>query len=922
MAYPYSPLEVEAAFRLAGVWVNAITTGQGVLERDPITIQVGRGDWASTVDPARASFTLRDADGRWSPDNQGGANWPNFRRGVATRIGVALGSAYLAPTGVGADLASTPNASGLDITGDIEIRIDFRLESDLVDIAGTGLRARLAHRSGGLNGWDFSAYVALGKIVTSLTWFDSGGAGHTVTSEQATTAGLPWSLQHDRSALRVTLDVDNGASGHTVTFYTAPDIGGTWVQVGNPVVTAGTTSIKTSTATLRVAGNPADVVHIPLPGRCLNFQLRSGIGGTIQANPDFNQATGATSFTDSAGRVWTMGTGGRISNIRWRFHGELATAGVRWDLSGADVSAPIEAAGVFRRLRQGDRLLDSAYRRGVIRSAPNLVQYWPMEETGNRVTQFGAAVGRASMYVVVGGAAKAATNVDIPSSLALPVIGIQQWAAWPDSYPQTVGWQVRWMQSIPADGTGTDTPLLRVVTNDAEYQVRWQTDGAMAVAASRGGTQLYDSGMIGMGATGRPVRMHLGVRDSGGQVTIEFLAQPIDGTAGSGVTATNAFAGLASTVNLIHLNAAQALPPDTAFGHVTLQSAVTATTELAAALNAYNGERAARRVQRLCLEEGFAHRVKGNPDDTEPMGPQPPETLAALLQQCAAADGGILYEARESLAVAYRCRVHMQGQVALALDYIAGHVAKTIDLDRDDQHFSNDITVKTGTAAGRAVLADGSALSISEPPVGVGRYDTTYSANVIGPRAGDLAGWRLRQSAVDEPRVSSLHLQTNLPVVAASPTLTESILNLALGDLMSVAHPPGAALGVSLRQLVQGVRERIQMFGHELDLLTSPGSPWDLRLVDVDTRYDTAGSRLASAVSQGATSMSVETTLGPLWTTNGADLPFDVSVGGVRVTVTAISGSSSPQTFTVAAVSRALTSVTPVALADPTYYEL
>lgn len=47
------------------------------------------------------------------------------------------------------------------------------------------------------------------------------------------------------------------------------------------------------------------------------------------------------------------------------------------------------------------------------------------------------------------------------------------------------------------------------------------------------------------------------------------------------------------------------------------------------------------------------------------------------------------------------------------------------------------------------------------------------------------------------------------------------------------------------------------------------------------------------------TSLSVATSTGPLWTTDSDDVPFDVMVGGERMTVTAVTGSSSPQTFTV-----------------------
>lgn len=64
-------------------------------------------------------------------------------------------------------------------------------------------------------------------------------------------------------------------------------------------------------------------------------------------------------------------------------------------------------------------------------------------------------------------------------------------------------------------------------------------------------------------------------------------------------------------------------------------------------------------------------------------------------------------------------------------------------------------------------------------------------------------------------------------------------------------------------------------------------------------RADTAGSELAAAVTAAATTLSVATTTGPVWTTDAADLPIDLRVGGEVVTVTAITGASSPQTMTV-----------------------
>jgi hypothetical protein len=63
---------------------------------------------------------------------------------------------------------------------------------------------------------------------------------------------------------------------------------------------------------------------------------------------------------------------------------------------------------------------------------------------------------------------------------------------------------------------------------------------------------------------------------------------------------------------------------------------------------------------------------------------------------------------------------------------------------------------------------------------------------------------------------------------------------------------------------------------------------------------DNGTSTLASGVTTTATSFSVATAAGdPLWTTAVGDFPMSATVGGELVTVTAIAGASSPQTFTV-----------------------
>lgn len=68
------------------------------------------------------------------------------------------------------------------------------------------------------------------------------------------------------------------------------------------------------------------------------------------------------------------------------------------------------------------------------------------------------------------------------------------------------------------------------------------------------------------------------------------------------------------------------------------------------------------------------------------------------------------------------------------------------------------------------------------------------------------------------------------------------------------------------------------------------------------TRADTDASELAAGIDADDTSLSVAVTDGPLWVTSATfpqEFPFTVRVGGEDMTVTAVTGTTSPQTFTV-----------------------
>ncbi|MFD0513728.1 hypothetical protein ACFQ0Q_32305 [Streptomyces aureus] len=78
--------------------------------------------------------------------------------------------------------------------------------------------------------------------------------------------------------------------------------------------------------------------------------------------------------------------------------------------------------------------------------------------------------------------------------------------------------------------------------------------------------------------------------------------------------------------------------------------------------NGYAGETAWARMLRLCSEENVPMSHTPGPLPTQRVGPQRPETLLALLQTAAEADGGMLLESQDRLGLVYRDRSSLYTQ--------------------------------------------------------------------------------------------------------------------------------------------------------------------------------------------------------------------------------------------------------------------
>ncbi|MEV0382891.1 hypothetical protein [Nonomuraea sp. NPDC050643] len=888
MAFPEDVLPLAVELWLGGSWVDVPSH---VYRRDMINIERGRADEAGQVGESTCTLTLNNQSGDYSPRNPLGQYYGTLGRNTPIRVAVERGPTYLALPGTAGDKMTCPDAAALGITGDLDVRIDCTLDDWH---AGSDLAAKWV-ATGNQRSW--ALYINADVLV--LEWSPTGSA---TTLSSWTTVDVPFPAS-GRQALRATLNVNNGSSGHTVTFYRADTIDGAWEQLGDPVVTAGTTSVFDSTAGIEV-GDIAVYADAATAGRLHAFELRSGIGGTVVANPDLRiQDPGDTSFADTASspNTWTIAGGAFISNRRYRFHGEVSSWPPRWDITGEDAHVPIVASGVLRRIGRDDTVLGSALYRGRIYDTAGLVAYWPMEDQQG-ATSLAPALDHEPLAII--GSPELASYDGFVASNPIPVLAGAELRGSAPAYTDSGSTQVRFIVAIPDAGAENDQALLTVYTTGSvrRWEVHYGTgsNGTLGLrGADASGTTLFDTGDVNFGGlNGKQLMIGIEMVQDGADIDYNLLVLEPGATTGDQVPGTLA-SNTVGRVGAMVVSPAGGLTA-VAIGHLSVQNVITSLFDLGAQLEGWKGEVAGRRIERLCAEAGLAFRGIGDLDATARLGVQQPATLIALLRAAADTDGGMLFEPRDVLGLGYRTRESLYNQTArLGLDYEQHELAQALAPVDDDQAIVNDITAtREGGSSARAVQETG-ALSVLPPPAGVGRYPQEVAVAVeYDLDLFEQAGWRLHLGTVDEARYPQLALNLAHESFAGDADLTDAALLLEVGDRVTVANPPAQMPPETIAQLVQGYSEELGNFEHSIDLNCSPASPYEVAIYDVQGRYESYGTTTNEPLDTTETGVDVTTPVGPLWSTAASG--FDILVGGERMTVTAVgSATGTVQTLTV-----------------------
>lgn len=930
-------------FLINGVWTDLSSRPR---ENSRITITRGRLNEQGRAAPQTAQFTANNRDGVLTNRNPNSPYYRLLPRNTQVRISAGVGDSFVRLpmdyNQLATDRAGTVDVSALDVVGDIEVR---------ADIWPATWRPRQSHIIAskyqiGSNQRSWVLYLSgEGKLL--FAWTTDGTSGTRITA--TSTVAIPASTT--RLSVKATLDVVNGAN-KTVEFWTAPSIDGTYTQLGTSVTTAGTTSIFSSSAPLTL-GQGADNVNIftdadAFRGKIYRFRMYNGIGGTVVANPDFSaQAVGVTSFVDSASRTWTITGAARVTSDRLRFWGELAAPPIQSDVSGRDVYIPVTAAGPLRRLAQGSKALKSPIYRALI--SRTLTGYSPLEDASGADSPANVITGSFPGSITGG---SFGTDATLPGTQGIATLSdaAGKLIMRPATTPNTGTWYFTMYFKIPALPATISTLATLGIASASPRKV------TIGVGPSTFFFDFIGSDNISIGSSN--IAFGAGMNPAGQWMAINILVETISFVTNYSVRWSNVAAqtfigagpiilpgevGRVSQVTLSAAGSPSFVGSSFAHVHTATNDLDFVDSALAQAANAYLLETAGARLQRLAVEEDINLEVWGDPAETEQMGYQTTASATDLMNDCADVDMGILGESKESNAVLYRTREDLGPRADVTLSLTGTHLTNEIIPTEDDAGLVNDVTVnRTGGSSGRREITTGF-MSVSDPPAGIGRYAVQYNlASGNDYRLNDLASWIACRGSIDQFRVPKISVGLHRAIIQSNADLAARVTGLNVGDTIILTGMPAWLPPDDIPLLVQGYTETLGHFLWEINWNTTPAEIYNIGRYNYETingisRYDHKTSTVGTGFNSSATSISVAlnsstpTTL-DRWTTTASNFPagggpgLDIMIGGERMLVTAVTGTTDPQTFTVTrainGISKAHVAGERVRLFRPAYWRL
>lgn len=894
--FPTTPRDTVVELFVNGGWTD-ITSD--VYARDGLTITRGGRDETSRIEPSSCRFTLNNRSGNYSPRNVNGLYYGSVGRNTPLRVSIRKDLDTFTRT-VSNGWGSTTNGTpwGTLSSGGTITAADFNVGSGVGTISLTAAgNFRFTYLPG----------VLYGDVDVVATFSASASA---ITGALLDTSLLLRGVDINNYLL-VFCFVDPATNRYFLAIYSN--------EAGNLV---GQSGADYDTGVTYAANTPV--------------KLRAAIEGTVvtaklwaanTVEPYGWQVFGGSGNVAAAGWVGIRTTANvgntntkpitiSVDNVTIRvprFAGEIAYWPQRWDESGHDFYVPLEASGVKRRLGQGSAPVQSAMRTSVLSlTSSTVLAYWPCED-GADSTQVRALIGTAPLGVV--GTVKFADFGGFNCSLPLPSFNGGSFQGRISAYTAGTGLTFTHLLHMTTSEPADDQPISRFFTTGSvnQWELHYRTGGKYSLVAYASGTLVWDTGPIAFfdvtdTLLDRLWMLSVTLQQVGANINIstDFLKVGSTLSGGNSGTLNSRTFGNITSVTFDP----NRVMTGVSVGHILVRNTLGNIFDTSHGLNAFSGpaiiggETALARMDRLTFQEGLAFEFRGTFAMTPLVGPQRPLPLLTLLEEAGDADMGLLHEARSASSLYYRAQRTLYNQTPVfSLDYNAGQVAPPLEPVDDDQQTRNDITATRTDGSSFELFLSSGRLAVTNPwQGGVGVYTDAVTVNVdFDTQLPDVAGWRLLTGTVDEARYPTITVRLHSQAVSSVANLDNQILSANAGDRLQITNLPALVTPNAIDQIARGYTEVIEPFSHTITFVCAPASPYNVLqpttagLMTVDSGASTLA---APGATTTATTLSVAVATGSaLWITGSVN--FDIVIEGERVTVTNISGASSPQTFTV-----------------------
>jgi hypothetical protein len=575
-----------------------------------------------------------------------------------------------------------------------------------------------------------------------------------------------------------------------------------------------------------------------------------------------------------------------------------------WDTGLAKVVVKVKAAGRLELLARGEDPQSPLFRSltGVSSflsgGSPLPVAYWPCEDEAGALNAASPIPGVRAMDV---SGVSFASDSELPGSEALPTLstGATLVGTIPP-YTPTTRWVATLVLHIPNAVTAATTVLEVGTTGTAAYwRIIVEATGIRLRAYDSSVTQILDTALT-FGTSFSAAKffghwnyLQLQVDQNGANIDYSLVVQCTADNVGGVLAATLASRtiGIGRFVN----TTATADLDGASVGHYGFISDPTRNTDAVIAMTGYRHlEDALQRFQRICLEEGLQYSADGalEPVGAMLMGPQPVGTVDEILADIEAANaGGTIHDGGPDGGLRFTLRnSRYNATVGMTINLTAKELAPGFEPTLDSEGFANDVTVSQAGGSPARFVNTASVAKVGRFP-GPGATANLYSFGDVE----QVAAWVTHVSSTPGMRYRTIEIN-----LLKTPTLAAAWLASRIGSRIQVTnlmagHPPGA-----VDVFLEGYTENLSPMW-TATLNCSPAAPWQVFQEGDSTlaRLHLDGQTVNTTAASNAGSLSVATAAGkPLLPTAAGEMPMRILVAGAELNVTAVSGSSSPQTLT------------------------